>query len=232
MLKINAIASSSQGNLYTLGNGNTKLIVELGVAWRQVLLAVNFDLSRVAGALVTHEHKDHSRSVMDAAKAGLDIYLSEGTAEAIGATGHRIHGVASHQLFKVGDWNVLPFDVEHDAADPLGFVIMSGHERVLVITDTAYCRYKFSRITRLMIECNFADDILEKNMSAGLVERSRYERLKQSHMSLERVKDFLAVQDTSLLKEVHLMHLSDSNSDADLFKIEIQKITGTPVYIC
>jgi phosphoribosyl 1,2-cyclic phosphodiesterase len=83
-----------------------------------------------------------------------------------------------------------------------------------------------------MLECNFSNEILERNYANGLIERSRYIRLMESHMSLERVKDFLKANDTSKLKEIYLMHLSDSNSDAALFKKEIEQITGVPVYVC
>jgi phosphoribosyl 1,2-cyclic phosphodiesterase len=232
MLNITSIASSSSGNLYLLDNGNTKLIVELGIPWKQVQKAMGFDFSQVAGALVTHEHKDHSKSVVDATRAGVDVYLSEGTAAGTrGAIGHRIHHVSSLQQFVVGDWHVMPFDIEHDAAEPLGFVIMSGRDKVLFLTDTAYCKYKFTGITKLMIECNFDNDILGRNYAAGLVEKSRYKRLLESHMSLARVKDFLTVQDTSCLVEIWLLHLSDNNSNAAQFKTTIQQLTGVPTFI-
>lgn len=231
MITIKSIASSSRGNLYLIDNGKSKLIFELGVPWKHVLQAIDFDLSTVAGALVSHEHLDHSKGVKDAAKAGVDCYMSAGTANTLGLYGHRIHHVSAGQQFWVHEWAVKAFDVEHDAAGPLGYFIVMGRDRVLFLTDTSYCKYKFNGITHLMIEANFDDEILERNMSAGLVERSRYKRLKESHMSLARVKDFLRDQDTSCLREVHLLHLSDNNSDEQLFKNEIQKLTGVPVFV-
>jgi len=232
MLTIKSIASSSRGNLYILDNGKSKLIVECGIQWKKALQAIGFDLSGISGLLVTHEHQDHSKGVKDAAKAGVDCYMSTGTANALGLWHHRINHVLSGTQVLVHDWHVMPFNVEHDAAEPLGFFIVMGRDRVLFLTDTAYCKYRFNGITHLMIETNFCDEILERNMAAGLVERSRYQRLKKSHMSIQRVKDFLKEQDTSCLTEIHLMHLSDNNSDEQLFKAEIQKITGVPVYVC
>jgi len=232
MLTIKTIASSSRGNMYILDNGKSRLVIECGIPWRQALQAIGFDLSGISGLLCTHEHADHSKGVKDAAKAGIDCYMSAGTANALGLYGHRIHHVVSGQQFWVHEWAVKGFDVEHDAAEPLGFFIVMGRDRVLFLTDTAYCKYRFNGITHLMIEANFCDDILERNMSAGLVERSRYQRLKKSHMSIQRVKDFLKEQDTRCLQEVHLMHLSDKNSDEQLFKAAIQKLTGCPVCIC
>lgn len=232
MLTIKTIASSSAGNMCILDNGKSRLIVECGIPWRQALQAIGFDLSGISGLLLSHEHFDHAKGVKDAAKAGIDCYMSNGTAGALGMSGHRIHCVKSEQQFQIREWVVMALDVGHDAKEPMGFFIVMGRDRVLFLTDTAYCKYRFNGITHLMIEANFDDEILERNMSAGLVERSRYQRLKKSHMSLQRVKDFLKEQDTSCLQEVHLMHLSDHNSDEQLFKAEIQKITGCPVYIC
>jgi len=158
--------------------------------------------------------------------------MSKGTAEAIGVSGHRVHHVVAHHPFNVGGFYIHPFDIEHDAAEPLGFVIMHGREKVLFLTDTSYCKYTFTGITVLMIECNFANEILEENYRKGIVDGSRRRRLLESHMSLQRVKDFLEKMPKESLREIHLMHLSDANSNEQLFKSEIQKQTGVPVYIC
>jgi phosphoribosyl 1,2-cyclic phosphodiesterase len=232
MFSIAPIASSSAGNSYLLDNGTSRLIVELGIPWRQIKKALNFDLSRVAGAIVTHGHLDHCRAVKEVAMAGIDVYLSMPTADSLKVTGHRIHIVEPMQQFKVDEWTVLPFGVEHDAAGALGFLIFSKAEKILFLTDTSFCRYRFQGITRLMIEANYDQDILERNVAAGLVESSRRERLIKSHMSIQRVVDFLKANDLSKLKEIFLMHLSAENSDEQFFKTTIQQMTGTPVYIC
>jgi len=231
MLTIKTIASSSAGNMYLLDNGKSRLIIECGIPWKKALQDIGFDLLGIS-LLLTHEHADHSKGVKDAAKAGIDCYMSAGTANALGMSGHRIHCVKSEQQFQTRDWAVMPLDVGHDAKEPFGYLIHTGEQRIIFLTDMEYCKYQIKGFTHLMIECNFDDEILERNMAAGLVERSRYQRLKKSHMSIARVKDFLKDQDTSCLQEVHLMHLSDNNSDEQLFKAEIQKITGVPVYIC
>ena len=126
----------------------------------------------------------------------------------------------------------MPFDVEHDCAEPLGFLIVTGKEKVLFMTDTAYTKHRFTGLTHIMIEANFCADLLERNVAAGIVESSRRRRLLESHMSIQRVVDFLKANDLSKLKEIHLMHLSSKNSDEQLFKSTIQKITGVPVYVC
>ena len=82
-----------------------------------------------------------------------------------------------------------------------------------------------------MIECNYALDILNENVKNGRIGAFLKNRVLKSHFSLENVKEFIKATDLSELKEVWLLHLSDSNSNAERFKKEIQAITGTPVYI-
>jgi phosphoribosyl 1,2-cyclic phosphodiesterase len=207
-------------------------MLECGLPWKQIQKALKFKTSDICGVLVSHEHGDHSKGLKDAAKAGMDIYTSLGTAEAINIHGHRINHIKSNGQFKIQDWIVYPFDVVHDAAEPLGFFIVNGQDRLLFLTDTSYCKYKFTGITQLVIEANFSNEILTRNIKAGRVEKSREKRLLESHMSLERVKDFLNKNDLSKLQEIYLIHLSSANSDEELFKREVQGLTGIPTYIC
>jgi len=82
-----------------------------------------------------------------------------------------------------------------------------------------------------MVECNFAEDILRQNVIDGLVPNDLKNRLLRSHMSLETCKDFLRLTDLSRVREIHLIHMSEGNSDALRFKKEIQALTGKPTYI-
>lgn len=233
MVEITVIVSSSSGNCYLITDGSSTLILEGGISWKKIQQRTGFTAHTAAGMLVTHEHLDHAQAVKDAARHGLDIYLSKGTAEAIGVSGHRIYHVKSLQQLTIRSWTVLPFDTVHDAAEPLGFLLQAGTgEKVLFLTDSSYCRYRFRGITHMMLECNFQDEILEANISSGIVEASRKKRLIESHFSLKRVKDFLKANDLSSLKAIWLMHLSDHNSDEALFKREIQQLAGVPVYVC
>jgi phosphoribosyl 1,2-cyclic phosphodiesterase len=180
---------------------------------------------------LSHEHQDHAKSAKDITKAGIELYTSAGTAGKIGVTGHRLNVIESLKQVKINEWSVLPFGVEHDAAEPLGFLIVSGKEKILFITDTAYCQYRFKGLTHIMIEANFDDDILDNNIKAGVVEHSRRKRLLESHMSIKRVKDFLLASDLSKLQEIWLLHLSSANSDEVQFKLDVQRLAGVPVFV-
>ena len=175
---------------------------------------------------------DHSKAVKDIMKAGIDCYISAGTAEALGLSGHRINIVKAKQQFRIGTWTVLPFDTQHDAAEPLGFLLANQDgEKLLYATDTYYIRYRFQGLTHIMVEANYSLDILRANVEAGTVDANLKNRIIKSHFSLENVKKFLQANDLSRVQEIWLLHLSDGNSDAERFKREIQSLTGKPVYI-
>ena len=176
---------------------------------------------------------DHSKAVKDIMRAGIDCYISAGTAEALGLSGHRVHIIKARQQFRIGTWTILPFDTQHDATEPLGFLLANQDgERLLYATDTYFIRYRFRGLTHILVECNYALDILQKNVAAGLVPAAVKDRVLRSHFSLENVKGFLRANDLSEVREIHLLHLSDNNSDTERFKREIQGLTGKPVYVC
>lgn len=110
-------------------------------------------------------------------------------------------------------------------------MIQRNNERLLFITDSYFVRYKFKNINYLMIECNYSADILEENVINKVIHPVQKKRVLQSHFSLENVKEFLNANDLSQLREIHLLHISSSNGDPNMFKNEIQALTGVPVYV-
>ena len=231
MVKIKPIASSSSGNCYFLSDGKTPLLLEAGISISKIKKALAYKLHLIQGCLISHAHLDHSRDLDGVLKAGINSYMSKGTAEALGLSGHRVKIVESKKQFQIGSWHVMPFDVIHDAPEPLGFILQSGQEKVLFLTDSAYTKYVIPGITHLMIECNYIPEILEENIANRSISKSRKKRLLFSHFSLENVIDFIKASDLSRLKETWLLHLSESNADPKIMKNEVQKITGKPVYI-
>lgn len=233
MITITTLASSSKGNCYHVTDGSTPLLLECGIPYKEIQKKLNFKTSEIKGCLVSHEHKDHSKAMQDVMKAGIDCYMSPGTAKALNLTGgHRGKIVQPLQQFHIDTWTILPFETQHDAAWPLGFLLANqAGERLLFVTDTYYIKYRFSGLNVIAVECNYAADILKANVEAGLVDVAMKNRLLQSHFSLDNVKEFLKANDLSKVSEIHLLHLSDSNSDADRFKREIQQLTGKMVYV-
>ena len=176
---------------------------------------------------------DHIKYAKDFAENGIDIYASEGTLNALELQGHRYKGIKALQQFNIGDFTILPFDTEHDAIEPLGFLIQYNptKERLLYATDTYYIKYKFKELNYIMIECNYIKEIARKNMREGTINKSRYARLLESHMSLENLLEFLKSNDLRHVQNIILCHLSDTNSNAETMKNEVFKMTGIETII-
>ena len=164
-------------------------------------------------------------------RAGIDCYMSVGTANALELkSGSRVKTIFINSTIKIGTWRILPFDTIHDCAEPLGFLLVSGKNKVLFLTDSAYCKYKFNGLTHIMIECNYQEAILQENIDAGIVEYGMKKRLLETHMSLNQTLGFLKANDLSKVQEIHLIHLSDRNSDAGMMRDEVIKATGLLVF--
>jgi phosphoribosyl 1,2-cyclic phosphodiesterase len=227
-MKLRILGSSSKGNSYILSSPTGSLLIECGLPWPQIQRGLDFDLSGVVGCLLTHCHKDHSGAILDVMNAGIDVYASAGTLEELGVHGHRAYSIIAVNQFNVGDFLVMPFDTEHDAVEPLGYLIQHKptKEKLLFLTDSYYCKYTFKGLNYIMIESNYIKETLDANIAAGYVDERMKPRLLQSHFSLEHVKEFLQANDLSQCREIILLHLSSQNSDATRMIREIKEATG------
>ena len=232
MIEIKTISTGSKGNAYIVSDGITPLLLECGITYRDIQRAFDFKMSQVAGCLLTHEHKDHCKSINDVLKAGIDVYMSSGTKEAIGIEHHRVRTVQSKKQFKLGTWTILPFDTEHDVSEPIGYLLANKQgDKLLFATDTYFIKYRFAGLTHLMIEANYDMGILNENIASGRVPAVMKKRLMKSHFSLDNVKEFLRSNDLSKVQEIWLLHLSDNNSDEAMFKQEIAELTGKLIFV-
>jgi phosphoribosyl 1,2-cyclic phosphodiesterase len=233
-MEIRVFASGSSGNAYLVSDEMTTLLLDAGIPLREIQVACGFKVRMIDGCLISHAHKDHSKAAEGLARLGVDIYTSAGTIEACRLTGHRIHTVKALEGITIGTFKVLPFDVQHDAPEPLGFLLEStaNGERLLYFTDTYYIKYRFDRLTYIMAECNYSKEALLKSIEAGYVPIELVPRLVKSHMSLEHFIEMLKANNLTDVRQIYLLHLSDNNSDADHFREEVRKATGAEVYVC
>lgn len=232
MIQIKTLATGSKGNCYWITDGSTPLLLECGINFKQIQQGVNFETSSLGGVLVTHEHKDHCKGVESVLNRGLDVYMSKGTQEALQLNHHRINIVESKKQFKVGTWTVLPFDVQHDVNEPLGFLLQSENGgKLLFATDTYYVKYKFKGLTHIMIECNYDQQTLDENVESGRIHPAMKKRVMRSHFSLENLLEFFKANDLSKVEEIHLLHLSDSNSNEERIYKAVARATGKLIYI-
>lgn len=224
--KIQIVESSSAGNLYSIQQGNKALLVEAGVN----IPNVDWD---IVGCLISHEHKDHAKYAKKFAKYGIDCYMTEGTKNALEDTHYRFKTIGYGYDNRINineDITVIAFEIDHDAAEPAGFLIKSGQDRILYASDTSHIKYKFKDLTYLMIECNYDGESIEKNLNERYIDIPHKQRVQRSHLSLEMVLDFLKKNDISKLKEIYLLHLSSTNANIDKIVRSIKTTTGVPVY--
>lgn len=233
MIRINVLSSGSKGNACLINDGHTLLLLDAGISIKHIRRGTGFNVSDIAGCLITHEHQDHSKACPELARMGIDIYSGGGTLEALNAVGHRYIPVTSMKPFVVGTYHIMPFDVKHDAAEPLGYHIYSRatNDKLLYLIDTAYIRYKFEGLTYIIAECNHGNSELLTNVQNGVIDQDLAIRITRNHMSVERLINFLESNDLSKVKEIHLVHLSDNNSNEERFKQLVQKSTGVPVFV-
>lgn len=232
-MKIKVLASGSTGNCYLINDGYTSILLECGIPIKDIKNGLNYKLSDVSACLITHEHKDHCKALEGIIRHGIDVYMSDGTRHALKLSSNLIHTIFRFESHKIGSFEIMPFDTQHDAEEPLGYLIYSSKtgEKLLFATDTYYIKYKFKGLTHIMVECNYALDTLEESIERHPEIEARKDRLLQSHFELENVKEFLRSNDLSQVKEIYLLHLSGDNSDEIRFKKEIQELTGKIVTI-
>ena len=230
MLAIEAYASGSTGNLYTISDGSATVMLDCGLPIGKIQKLLKFRLPDAA--LVTHEHMDHAKAVKDLQRLGVEIYMTRGTAAALNALGHRTNIVENGGAYHITDQiTASVFRTEHDVAEPCGFLIEDGEDRVLYATDTYFLHYRFPGLTKIMIEANYSYEILADNVKNGSLHPAQQKRLIHSHFGIENVLDFLKANDLSKLKEIWLIHLSKGNANPTEFKRMVAAATGKPVYI-
>lgn len=208
-MRFEALASSSRGNAYIVSDRETRILLECGISHRQLQKLTDFSLSEFKACLVSHEHKDHSKSVAALIKDGMEVFMSQGTAEALGVEAVTL--IESMEQFNVGSLDIVPFTTFHDAQEPLGFLIKSrvDGDVLAFATDTVNLRYRFPGLNILAIEANYDRNILER--CTKMPEKTRH-RISNSHMEIDTLCDYLRGLELRDCREIHLLHLSDATS--------------------
>lgn len=232
-MDIQVMASGSKGNCYRINDGETALLIEAGVSLKTIQRACRFHLSDISGCLISHSHQDHCQSHSHLAAFGMDIYLAKDTLAEIKGKGHRYHALEPLKAIDIGSFKIVPFELKHDVTN-FGYLLVSmkTKEKLLYITDSYYCPYRFSGVTHMMVEANYDLEYLRQNHHDGVINGKLKNRIIQSHMSIDTLLQMLKANDLSKLQQIYLIHLSENNSKADEFREQVQKETGVSVTVC
>lgn len=237
-MKLISLGSSSHGNSYILNDGQSRLMLECGLTWKKLqqrLHESGYGLADLDAVLITHEHQDHAKNWQKLYEAGLDIYASHGTIEALGAE-RKLLPLAPEPGKHVGTqrnisgYDVIPFRTFHDAKEPIGFLIRSraDGDKLVFATDTVNLRYQFQGINLLAVEANYADEIIAGHTR---IPEDVKKRIRHSHMEIGTLCGWLSTLDLSRCREVYLMHLSDASSDEAWFVEQVKAVVPKRVRV-
>jgi len=223
-----SLASSSRGNCYIISDGDTSIMLECGISFRRIKQGLGFDLSAIRACLISHEHQDHSKCFMDLIRSGVEVFASEGTANALGCD--LITPTADRVQLQVGSLEIMPFATFHDAAEPLGFLIYSRKdgERLVFATDTVNLGYRFPQVNLLALEANYDASILAR--CERMPEKVR-KRVTNSHMEINTLCRYLRTLDLSVCRTLYLLHLSNAASNEGQFLYRVQQVVPRHVRV-
>lgn len=238
MIDVKVLATGSKGNCYRIYDGSTYLLLDAGIPIKQIRQGCNFKLHEVAGALITHSHKDHCYAVKDLVRAGTRVYMTQGEIQAMEYRGVHpltaMDGKFEYNTVIIGTFTVKPFHIEHDTPEPVGFFIQSNltGERLVYFTDTYYIHERFGCFQYLIGEVNYDNDTLWEKVEKHNTPLVQVKRVFRSHMSLDNFLEFLRANDCWHLKKIWICHMSDGHANEERIKEAVQKETGVEVEVC
>lgn len=221
---LQVIQSGSQGNCYILSCNYQKLILELGVSFRETLRVINFDIASVVGCLVSHRHKDHSISILQAQDYGLQVYSSADVASIY----PKVKVLEPMKKYTIGGFKVLPLSVPHGDCPNLAYhITMPDGQTLLFATDLERLPYSVKGVSHLILECNYSKELILDSLVNGDILRSQ----SQNHMELTECISTVKRLRHGGLQSVILIHLSSGLSNENMFKARFKSELGIEVEI-
>lgn len=234
-MRFASLGSGSRGNALLVEAGSTRVLLDCGFGPRETL----FRLGRLgcmpetlAGILVTHEHSDHIGGVVKlAARYGLKVWMTHGTLASASTGQAALPGlelIDSHVPLSVGDLELIPFPVPHDAREPVQFVFSDGARRLGVVTDlgcsTPHVERMLSGCDALVLECNHDVDMLRRGHYPPHLQRRIASRF--GHLDNTAAAALLGALDTRKLKHLVAAHLSQQNNTPELARSALAGVLG------
>ena len=233
-MRFASLGSGSQGNALVAGAGRTLLMLDCGFTVQETesrLARAGLAPADLSGIVVTHEHGDHADGVFPLARRhAIPVWMTYGTLAALRDAGSSagdcaIRLVDSQRAFSVGDLQVQPFTVPHDAREPVQYVLSDGARRLGVLTDTgcatAHIEATLSRCDALVLECNYDPGMLECGPYPSSLKARIAGRL--GHLDNATSGAILAALDRGRLKHVIAAHLSQTNNTPALARAALAR---------
>lgn len=232
-MRFASLGSGSRGNATLIEADGTRILVDCGFSLtetRSRLARLDVEAASITAILVTHEHSDHASGVARlAARFQIPVWCTAGTLNACGRFGIEIAELFNpHVPFAIGDLEVTPVAVPHDAREPSQFIFTDGDRRLGVLTDTGHITPHIERMLdgcqALLLECN--------HDSTRLLEGPYPQSLKVrvggplGHLSNDQAAGLLKSLDLSGLRHLVAAHLSDKNNTPQLARAALAEAAG------
>lgn len=228
-MRFASLGSGSAGNGLIVEVQATRLLLDCGFGLRDActrLARLGLAPEQLAAIVVTHEHDDHAGGVFKLAqKYRIPVWLTHGTLSMVerflpAQRDFELRIIDSHQAFNIGDLQVQPFPVPHDAREPVQFAFQDGKHRLGVLTDTGtstpHIETMLSCCDALMLECNHDLDMLMNGPYTRPLKQRVSGRL--GHLDNASSAKLLANLDNSRLQHIVAAHLSAKNNLPSLAK--------------
>ncbi len=232
-MRFASLGSGSRGNATLVEAGGTRVLVDCGFSCAETekrLARLSLQPGDVEALLVTHEHSDHIAGVARFSRRfDIPVWMTAGT-EAMHQGGALAawHCFSGHERFEIGDLEVQPFPVPHDAREPCQFVFSDGASRLGVLTDagsvTPHMARALSRLDALLLECNHDAQLL----ASGPYPPALKQRVggQFGHLSNDQAADLLNKIDCGRLQHLVAAHLSDKNNQPHLARRALAAALG------
>jgi phosphoribosyl 1,2-cyclic phosphodiesterase len=224
-LRFSSLGSGSEGNALVAQVNKSTVMLDCGFGMAETEMRLGragLVPQDIDAILVTHEHSDHIGGVVRfSRKHRIPVWLTHGTAkfldhDAIDAS--LLNSVDPHQEFAVGDVQVTPYLVPHDAYEPVQYVFSDGAARLGVLTDTgtitAHIESMLAGCDALVLECNHDLDMLMNGPYPASLKKRVSGRF--GHLDNGAAASLLRNVDCSRLKHVLAAHLSKRNNQPQL----------------
>lgn len=233
------LGSGSKGNALIVEQGGTRLLVDCGFSAREIekrLARLELVPADIDAVVITHEHDDHWKGVSRFSRAhDLPVWLTPGTRAAT-ATSElaSVELYSPHEPFAIGDLELFPYPVPHDAREPAQLIIGNGEHRLGVLSDighvTPHVRAMVDACDALVIESNHDPEMLATGpYPAGLKARVAG---ALGHLSNAEAAALVSAIDTRALQHVVVAHMSESNNRPDLARAALaEALACTPDWV-
>jgi phosphoribosyl 1,2-cyclic phosphodiesterase len=215
------LGSGSEGNALVVQVGDTRVLMDCGFSLSETVARLaRLDVSpeTLGGIVVTHEHGDHIGGVARLArKYSLPVFLTHGTLRSQNSAFSELPAITEinpHLSFAIGEVQVQPYPVPHDASEPVQYVFSDGVKRLGVLTDvgcaTPHIEATLSGCDALVLECNHDADMLAN----GEYPYSLKQRVggRFGHLNNHDAAALLSRLDNSRLQHIVAAHLSHKNN--------------------